>query len=707
MEPGASRTGSVLHFGSEQDLVSNAAGDAFSAEMAVRTIAETDSAMDDVAGADIHAIVIEDGVPEWRTLLAEADAETSPLPTLAIVEDAATASDAIAAGATDVFLRGSDDRTRLARRLENVLAAGAPPSVGATGGTTDTAEREFSDLLLDTIEDVFYLIAPNGDMLRWNDALASVTGYDDAEIARMNALSFFVDDHRDRIETAIQDVLDSGSTSVEAALETVDGERIPFDFTGARLTDPDGELRGIVGVGRDVTRVKVRERELELAETVFEEAQDSIFVVDVEGESEFHIERVNPAYARSTGLDAAEVEGMRPEGLLGDASDSSVEERYRECVEEQTPIEYEERLEIDGELRDWHTKLAPVVEDGEVVRLVGATRDVTERTELERELKEQANLLDHIFNQVPSALYVKDEQARFVRKRNYDDDPEEFVGKTDVEYFGDIEYARKTHADDLRVIEDGERIINKEEYNPLNDEWVLTSKVPWRDADGEIRGLIGVSRLITEKKEFERKLALRNRAMEEAPIGICIFDLDGDRQSVRYANSGFEELTGYNRNAIEGGDLELLTGPETEEAEIATLATAFDDGRAAAMVSILYRSDRTPFWGRISIAPVTDEDGTPTHFVGFLQDVTEEKEHEQTIERRLDEFGDVLAQQLRPPLVAARDELQTNGTDDDAVERAMRSIDRAYQLVEDLAAVNTFSVKSRDVSESLEEGSDR
>jgi signal transduction histidine kinase len=101
---------------------------------------------------------------------------------------------------------------------------------------------------------------------------------------------------------------------------------------------------------------------------------------------------------------------------------------------------------------------------------------------------------------------------------------------------------------------------------------------------------------------------------------------------------------------------------------------------------------------------VTDDEGEVTHFVGFLQDVSDEKEHEQTIERRLDEFGDLLAQQLRPPLDSARETLRTDGDDDERIERAVQSIDRADRLVEDLAAVNRFSVKSREVSESVTEG---
>jgi len=702
MEPGATPTGSVLHVGVEEELVRTAVADAFSVATAITTVPDSDAASQRLDESAVDALVLEAGVEDWETLLAETGDGDTTVSTVVVVDGRETARDAIDAGATDVFDRTTGDPQLLGRRLANVVAAGVAGSESeCTDGRPETTESEFTDLLLDTIDEVFYLVDPDGEMRRWNDTLASVTGYTDEEIAAMAGLEFFPADHRDRVASAMETALDEGSATVDADVLTAEGERIPFDFTGARLTDAQGTLQGIVGVGRDVSRRRERRRELELAETVFEEAQDSIFVLDVGEDGEFRIERVNPAYTEATGVEATAVEGTRPVDVVDDEQGERIREHYRECVERAEPIEYEERLEIDGELRDWHTKLAPVVEDGEVVRLVGATRDVTGRKELERELKEQANLLDHIFNQVPSALYVKDEEARYVRKRNYDHDPEDYVGKTDVEFFGDNEYTRETYADDMRVIEDGNRIINKEEYNPLNDDWVLTSKVPWHDEDGDIQGLIGVSRLITEKKEFEQELRLRNRAMAEAPIGICLFDIDGDSRSIRYANSGFESLSGHDERSVEGGDLGLLTGPETDEDEMASLDAAFSAGKATSVVSLLYRRDRTPFWGRISIAPVRDDDGETTHFVGFLQDVTDEKEHEQTIERRLDEFGDLLAQQLRPPLDSARETLQTDGADEAAIERATESLDRADQLITDLAAVNTFSVKSREVSESL------
>ncbi|WP_226010880.1 response regulator [Halomicrobium salinisoli] len=171
------------------------------------------------------------------------------------------------------------------------------------------------------------------------------------------------------------------------------------------------------------------------------------------------------------------------------------------------------RRTADG-VRDFLLTACPASVDGDGGAYVWYT-DVTERRELAAELRERANLLDHVFGQIPTALYVKDTEGRHVRMSDYDTDPADAIGKTDPEIYGDTEFARGTYADDMRVIEEGERIHNQEEFNPENGEWTLTSKVPYYGEDGEIKGLIGVSRLITEKKEYERELKRKNERLEE------------------------------------------------------------------------------------------------------------------------------------------------------------------------------------------------
>ncbi|MCW8173009.1 PAS domain S-box protein [Natrialba swarupiae] len=68
--------------------------------------------------------------------------------------------------------------------------------------------------------------------------MAEILGYSSEEIADMEAMDFFPDDQTDRVSDAIEETMKTGGSVVEAELLTKAGDRIPYELTGARLTDP-------------------------------------------------------------------------------------------------------------------------------------------------------------------------------------------------------------------------------------------------------------------------------------------------------------------------------------------------------------------------------------------------------------------------------------------------------------------------------------
>ncbi|WP_424005260.1 PAS domain-containing protein (plasmid) [Haloarcula salina] len=195
------------------------------------------------------------------------------------------------------------------------------------------------------------------------------------------------------IQGAIDEALETGRLqSVEYELDVQAGTRY-FEGRAAAVARREYGREQVVFVARDITERTERERRLERAETSFQNAQDGIFLVDV-ADDEFVIERVNPAYEAMTGLSAEDVRGRTPRDILGDELGGEIVERYRECVERGEPLEYAEQLPLPTESTYWNTKLAPISEDGEVKQLVGATRDITERTEREEELTYRRALLE-------------------------------------------------------------------------------------------------------------------------------------------------------------------------------------------------------------------------------------------------------------------------------------------------------------------------
>ncbi|WP_256546711.1 PAS domain-containing protein [Halobellus inordinatus] len=127
-----------------------------------------------------------------------------------------------------------------------------------------------------------------------------------------------------------------------------------------------------------------------------------------------------------------------------------------------------------------------------------------------------------------------------------------------------------------------------------------------------------------------RDLRLKERAINEAPIGIVLADSDGDDNRLIFANERFQTLTGYDSSEVRGCDCRLLQGEQTAPEPRQRLRTAIDEQQQASVDIRNYRRDGQLFWNKVDIAPV-GESGNASHFVGFQTDITERKIREQQL----------------------------------------------------------------------------
>ncbi|KPN32163.1 bacterioopsin transcriptional activator [Halolamina pelagica] len=167
---------------------------------------------------------------------------------------------------------------------------------------------------------------------------------------------------------------------------------------------------------------------------------------------------------------------------------------------------------------------------------------------------------------------------------------------------------------------------------------------------GEVVGIQGVGRDITDRKERERELRIKDRAMNEAVVGISIADMAQPAQPLVYVNKGFERVTGYDAETVLGRNCRMLQGPATDPAAVEQFRAAIDAEAAATVELVNYRRDGTPFWNRVQINPVFDEAGDLTHYLGFQSDVTERRRTEKLIEL----LNRVLRHNLRNDMNAIR-----------------------------------------------------
>jgi PAS domain S-box-containing protein len=159
--------------------------------------------------------------------------------------------------------------------------------------------------------------------------------------------------------------------------------------------------------------------------------------------------------------------------------------------------------------------------EGKAVRMVGALSDITRQKRLEHKLVEERNLLRTLIDHLPDCIYAKDSLTRKVMANSADlvnlgfEREADVLGKTDFDFFPN-DIAAAFLADDNTVLKSGQAIVNREEKVVRSGgeiRWLLTSKVPWRDDRGQIIGLIGIGRDITEKRHLEEQL-LRAQHLE-------------------------------------------------------------------------------------------------------------------------------------------------------------------------------------------------
>ncbi|MFB9056102.1 PAS domain S-box protein [Mariniflexile ostreae] len=142
---------------------------------------------------------------------------------------------------------------------------------------------------------------------------------------------------------------------------------------------------------------------------------------------------------------------------------------------------------------------------------------------------------------------------------------------------------------------------------------------------------------VSEKKEIEKNLMLKSRALQSANNGIVITDALKKDNPIIYYNSAFKKLTGYSSKEILNHNCRFLQGKDKNQKPLKTLRRAIKNGESCQVTIRNYKKDGTLFWNDLYIMPIIDLNGIVTNFIGIQNDVTlrkiaeSEKHHFSTI----------------------------------------------------------------------------
>ena len=498
-------------------------------------------------------------------------------------------------------------------------------------------ERNLLRTLIDNIPDYVYLKDTNCRFITVNKKLMKVFKTDDLdEIIGKTDKDFYPKEYALNYLKDDQEVLSTGKAILfkeESGIDS-EGNFIHLLTSKVPFSGPDGQIAGIIGIARDITKIKeaeiklqeqadslkevnilleerqeeiqqqsseltsqnkILENERNLLRTIIDALPDVIYIKDKESRFIAANQKIldvmkAPSYEYLEGKTDFD---FYPKKMAKQFYDDE-----QKVIKSKKPLINKEEFGLDseGKQRTLFTTKVPFFDaDGNISGIVGVGRDITELKEYEEALKTQAsdlqeknklleerqeeiqkqseslaeqntileserNLLRTLIDHMPDYIYIKDRNSRFltVNKRllevQHASSLDEIIGKTDYDSTPTKEAADIYLQDDQHIISTGEPIINKEEIGfDENDRErvILTTKVPFYDADGNIAGIVGIGRDITKQKKAERQL--REQAQNLQEVNIILEErqekiqqqseeLNKQAQSLKKANVQLEHL---------------------------------------------------------------------------------------------------------------------------------------------------------------------
>jgi PAS domain S-box-containing protein len=388
------------------------------------------------------------------------------------------------------------------------------------------SEEKYRGLFEEAMDAIFVADAETGILLDCNRAATRMVGRKKSEIiGKPQQMLHPPEESNGRFSKTFEKHINGSNGQIlETKVITKDGKCKEVAIK-ARVFKLAGR-RVVQGIFRDISERARIEQELtyerDLLQALLDNIPDTIYYKDANS----RFTRINKAQAIVLGLNnpkeaigKSDFDFFTPEH----AKDAYLDEQRMIKTGKPVINKIEKIRRADGQFR-WVSATKVPIKDhsGRVVGLVGMSRDITESRQIEEKMEYERDLFNGLMDNMPDAIYFKDRNSRFIRVSKVScpgmgiKNPEDAAGMTDFD-FSPKEMAEQFMADDQMVMESGKSMVGKEEVmlSKVGKTWYSATKVPIRNKDGEVIGLVGISRDITKIKQTEEELRRYSTQLEE------------------------------------------------------------------------------------------------------------------------------------------------------------------------------------------------
>jgi diguanylate cyclase (GGDEF)-like protein/PAS domain S-box-containing protein len=489
------------------------------------------------------------------------------------------------------------------------------------------------------------IVDVDGTLRYASPAFGRMLGYAPEEVVgKMNVLDHVHPDDLPHVLEETEKALSEGgvvTNEAEYRFRHADGSWRWVESVGTYLLDDP--YVGVVVQTRDVTERKETEESLRRSQaeifSILESISDAFFALD----REWRFSYVNPQ---------AEVLFERDkEGLIGERvpEDPTFYPQYRRAVADDTTARFESYY---PPLEKWFNVRAYPSQTGLSVYL----QDVTERKRAEERIRLQAQLL----NEVGESVIALDMEGRILY---WNRAAEEMYGWVEEEVMGRhlremvVPESLQERAEEIGAqvrhgrTWTGEFVVRRRDGATFP---VEATNTPVFAEEGELIGVIGVLRNISERKQAEKTLAESEqrfrRSFEDAATGMALVGTDGRFLRV---NRSLCEILGYTESELLGKTFQEITHPDDLEVDVEHLRRLLAGEIRTYQTEKRYlHQDGHVVWVLLSVSIVHDEEDEPLYFVSQIQDITERKVLEERLEHRA--YHDTLTDLPNRPLLVNR-----------------------------------------------------